>query len=127
MTDVFVVCNQLGQYWGKKKKWVDGTDPKRVLNCKHEDQAVNLLVELSARDIDLRGEVRTAPTNERGVPQVEPSEHLIVEEPEPPIAETVAEAGAEDGEADATGEQGPATPVGEDSAADESETSIPTA
>ncbi|MCZ6830939.1 MAG: hypothetical protein O7F73_15395 [Gammaproteobacteria bacterium] len=96
MNDVFVVCNQLGQYWGKKKKWVDGTDPKRVLTCKHEDEAVNQLVELSARDIDLRGEVRAAETNERGVPQLEPSEHLLADEPEP-IIELVADA---DGERD---------------------------
>jgi len=80
MNDVFVVCNQLGQYWGKKKKWVDGREPKRVLSCKHEDEAVNQLVELSARDIDLRGEVRAVARNERGVPQLEPSEHLIVAE-----------------------------------------------
>ena len=96
MNDVFVVCNQLGQYWGKKKKWVDGTDPKRVLTCKHEDEAVNQLVELSARDIDLRGEVRAAETNERGVPQLEPSEHLLADEPEP-VIEIVADA---DGERD---------------------------
>ena len=83
MKEVFVVCNQLGQYWGKKKKWVDGTDPKRVRANKHEDEAVNLLVELSARDVDLRGEVRAVDTNERDVPQIEPSEHLIADEPDP--------------------------------------------
>ena len=81
MNEVFVVANQLGQYWGKKKKWVDGTDPKKVLVNKHEDEAVNLLVELSARDIDLRGEVKPTACNERGVPRVEPSEHLIADEP----------------------------------------------
>ncbi len=83
MSSTFVVRNQLGQYWGKKKKWVDGTDPKRVLVCKHEDEGVNLLVELSAKDIDLRGEVAAVELNQRGIPQVEPSAHLIVEAPEP--------------------------------------------
>lgn len=82
MSDVFVICNQLGQYWGKKKKWVDGTDPKKIMLCKHEDEGVNLLVELGARDYELRGEVRQVETNERGVPVVVPSEHLIEEEPE---------------------------------------------
>ena len=98
MNDVFVVCNQLGQYWGKKKKWVDGTDQKKVLTCKHEDEAVNQLVELSARDIDLRGTVQQAAITERGVPIIEPSEHLIVEEVAP-----VVEAGTDTGESD-TGE-----------------------
>lgn len=83
MSDVFVICNQLGQYWGKKKKWVDGTDPKKIMVCKHEDEAVNLLVELGARDYELRGEVIVPATNDRGIPQVEPSEHLIIDEPEP--------------------------------------------
>ena len=115
MNDVFVVCNQLGQYWGKKKKWVDGTDPKRVLTCKHEDEAVNQLVELGARDIDLRGEVRAVETNERGIPLVEPSEHLIADEPEPVVEGVVIEdenmPAVEDdpatGEADAGGSETP--------------------
>jgi hypothetical protein len=116
MSDVFVVCNQLGQYWGKKKKWVDGTDPKRVLTCKHEDEAINQLVELSARDIDLRGEVRAASTNQRGVPQIEPSEHLIEEEPEPVLDDT------ESGEPGAGEAQDPAPAPAEDTAADRSDT-----
>jgi hypothetical protein len=80
MNEIFVVQNQLGQYWGKKKKWADGTNPRRVHLCKHQDEAVNLLVELSARDVDLRGEVLPVEATERGVPIVEPSEHLLPEE-----------------------------------------------
>lgn len=77
MSEVFVVSNQLGQYWGKKKRWVDGSKAKRVMVCKHEDEAVNLLVELGARDIELRGEVLAVSANERGIPRVKPSEHLL--------------------------------------------------
>jgi hypothetical protein len=82
MSETFVVRNQLGQYWGKKKKWADGTNPRRVKTCHHQDEAVNLLVELSARDIDLRGEVLAVELDTRGLPEVQPSEHLIPEEPE---------------------------------------------
>lgn len=82
MSEMFVVCNQLGQYWGKKKRWVDGTDAKKVMTLKHRDEGLNLLVELSSRDIELRGEVLAVTANDRGVPRVEPSEHLIAE-PEP--------------------------------------------
>jgi hypothetical protein len=77
MSELFVVRNQLGHYWGKKKRWVDGTRPARVLTCKHRDEGLNLLVELSSRDVDLRGEVVAAPVNERGLPQVEPSKHRL--------------------------------------------------
>jgi hypothetical protein len=100
MNDVFVVCNQLQQFWGKKKKWVDGTDAKRVVVCKHEDEAVNQLVELSARDIDLRGQVIMVETNERGLPLITPSEHLIADEPEQ-LEEAELEAGVELSQTDA--------------------------
>jgi len=84
MSEIFVVCNQLGQYWGKKKRWVDGTVAKKVMTLKYRDEGLNLLVELSSRDIELRGEVMAVAANDRGVPRVEPSEHLIVEVEEAP-------------------------------------------
>lgn len=77
MTDVFVIRNQLGHYWGKGKEWVDGTEPKSIMRVKHEDEAVNTLFELSSRDFDLRGEVLAAPLTEKGEPDVEPSAHLL--------------------------------------------------
>lgn len=80
MSDCYVVRNQLGHYWGKKKRWVDGSKPARVMTLKHQDEGLNLLVELSARDIDLRGEVVPVETNPRGIPQVEPSEHRLEDE-----------------------------------------------
>jgi hypothetical protein len=83
MTDVFVVRNQLGHYWGKDKRWVDGTKPRSVLRTKHQDEATNTLFELSSQDIELRGEVIVAELTERGEPLVEPSEILLPDEPEP--------------------------------------------
>jgi hypothetical protein len=80
MNETFVICNQLGHYWGKKKLWVDGTRAKKVMLCKHEDEGLNLLVELSAKDIDLRGEIVGVETNDKGVPVVTPSEHLLPDE-----------------------------------------------
>jgi len=95
MNEVYVVRNQLGQYWGKKKRWVDGTRARKVQTCRHEDEAINLLVELGARDIDLRGEVLAVPVNERGLPVVQPSEHLLPDEDEEVLAEVTTE--SEDG------------------------------
>ena len=103
MSDGFVVRNQLGHYWGKKKRWVDGSKPARVMVVKHQDEGLNLLVELSARDVDLRGEVVPITTNAKGVPQVEPSEHRLDDEDD--IAAALAsetEKGAAPGES-ATG------------------------
>jgi hypothetical protein len=79
MSETFVVCNQLQQFWGKKKAWVDGSDRKRILCNQHEDEAVNLLVELSARDVDLRGQVTCVALDDKGLPAVEASAHRIIE------------------------------------------------
>lgn len=77
MTDVYVIRNQLGHYWGKSKEWVDGTEPGRVMRLRHEDEAVNTLFELSSKDFELRGEVLAVTLSDRGEPVVEPSEHLL--------------------------------------------------
>ncbi len=104
MTEVFVVRNQLGQYWGKKKRWVDGTKPRTVAHFKHEDEGLNQLVELSSKDIELRGEVASAPLDERGVPVIEPSEHLIPDEDDLLTETGAGTAEATDTEAETTKE-----------------------
>ena len=81
MTDTFVIRNQLGHYWGKGKHWVDGSEPKTVMKLAHHDQAINTLVELSARDIELRGEIVEAELNARGEPKVEASDIPLPEIP----------------------------------------------
>jgi hypothetical protein len=74
MSDVFVISNQHGHYWGKAKLWVDGSDPRAVLRVRHRDEAVNSLVELSSRDVTLRGQVVAAGLDSRGNPSIEPSQ-----------------------------------------------------
>ncbi len=74
MSDVFVIRNQHGHYWGKSKHWVDGSEARAVMRATHRDEAVNTLVELSARDVLLRGQVVEAELDERGLPRIEPSQ-----------------------------------------------------
>jgi hypothetical protein len=74
MTDLFVIRNQLGHYWGKRKEWVDGSDARVVMRTKHRDDAANTLFELSSKDFELRGEVIAAGLDQRGEPIVEPSQ-----------------------------------------------------
>jgi hypothetical protein len=81
MTDVFVVRNQLGHYWGKSRTWVDGSNPRAVMRTRFQDEAVNTLFELSSKDIELRGEVIGAELTERGEPVIEPSQIPLPEEP----------------------------------------------
>ena len=92
MAEVFVIRNQLGHYWGKKKIWVDGSDARVVMRAKHEDEAINTLFELSSRDIELRGEVLAAELTERGEPVIEASQIPLLLEAEPELeAESEAE------------------------------------
>lgn len=91
MTDVFVVRNQLGHYWGKAKIWVDGSIPKTVLRARHQDEAINTLFELSSRDVELRGEVVQTELSERGEPVIEPSQIPLLKEPEQDAPEAEAE------------------------------------
>jgi len=89
MTEVFVIRNQLGHYWGKSKTWVDGADPRAVLRVKHRDEGVNTLVELSSKDVELRGEVISAPLGDRGEPELEVSDQPLPRaEEEAPAAES---------------------------------------
>ncbi|MEP0203511.1 MAG: hypothetical protein ABJ084_04615 [Halioglobus sp.] len=83
MPDVYVITNQLGHYWGKSKQWVDGKDRRAVVRARHQDEAVNTLVELSAKDMDLRGQVVAVPLSQRGEPEVTISDIAIpqIEEP----------------------------------------------
>jgi len=82
---IFVIRNQLGQYWTRAGEWVDGREPQRLLKLRHRDEALNQLVELSARDIDLRGEVVSCELSGRGEPVVDASEHQT-----PTLAEKAA-------------------------------------
>ncbi len=95
MTDVFVVRNQHGHYWGKAKIWVDGSSPKAVLRTKHEDEALNTLFELSSRDIELRGEVLPTELSERGEPVIEPSQIPLLDESDADATESEAEPAAD--------------------------------
>jgi hypothetical protein len=82
MTEVFVIRNQLGHYWGKSKAWVDGSLPRQVLRSAHRDEAINTLVELNSKDFELRGDVLTAQLSERGEPVIEASQIPLPMEPE---------------------------------------------
>jgi len=100
---VFIIRNQRGQFWARAGEWVDGREPQRILKLKHQDEAVNQLVELSARDIDLRGEVTSCELGERGEPQVTVSEHKTPTQAEKAAAEA-AEAAEDDGTEEMEGE-----------------------
>ena len=77
MSEIFVIRNQLGHYWGKSRSWLDGRDARLVARLKHHDEGINLLFELSSKDVALRGEVLAVDVDARGEPVIEPSSHPL--------------------------------------------------
>ena len=56
MSSVFVIRNQNGHYLGKQQQWLDGRDRRLLYRTPHRDEAVNVVFELSSKDIYLRAE-----------------------------------------------------------------------
>ena len=99
MTAVFVICNQQGHFWGKKKMWVDGSEPKTLLRVKNRDEASNTLFELSSKDFELRGEIVEAQLNPKGDPIVQVSDiplPILIQDDKEDEVDTVDEAAAQE-------------------------------
>ena len=77
MSSVFVVQNQQGYFATKQKVWDCGRDPKLLFRTAHKDEAINMVFELSSKDIELRAEVIAVKQDDK--------KHPIVEVTAPPI------------------------------------------
>ena len=53
----FVLQDADGRYLGKDLDWMDELKASAIFCCEHQDQALNKLVELNAKDINLRARV----------------------------------------------------------------------
>lgn len=71
---VFVIRNQHGLYLTRQNEWVDGHDAAPLFKTPFRDVALNTLIELNARDIELRGVIMEAEVNDKGLPLVEPAD-----------------------------------------------------
>ena len=91
MNQVFVVSNQNGHFASKQKEWVDGREPKLLFRSPHKDEAINLVFELSSKDIYLRAEATSVDLDEKKQPIVEVTNPIEPEEV-PPEAELPEEA-----------------------------------
>lgn len=77
MQQVFVVTNQLGQFANKHKEWVDGSETKTLFRSLHKDEAINLVFELSSKDINLRAEAISVEQDNNKQPIVPVNSDLI--------------------------------------------------
>jgi hypothetical protein len=89
MADCFIITNQHGMYLSKQKEWVDGSEPQGLFRCQHDDEALNMVFEMSSKDIYLRAQMQTCELNDKKVPVVEVVD--IPEELRPAPAEDEAD------------------------------------
>lgn len=75
---VFVIQNQHGLYLTRHNEWNDGHDAAALFKTPHRDIALNTLIELNAKDIELRGNIIGVPLNEKGIPVVTPTDAISV-------------------------------------------------
>ena len=90
MSEVFVVKNQEGYFASKQKEWLDGREPRQLFRSPHKDEAINLVFEMSAKDIRVRAETIAVELDDKKFPIVEVTVPLIEKDPEIEIAETIS-------------------------------------
>ncbi len=73
MTTTFVIQNQNGHYWSKQKDWTDGRDRRAVYRTVDKVDAINLVFELSSKDVSLRANHLECEVDDIGNPLVEAS------------------------------------------------------
>lgn len=66
MSEVYIIRNQDHLYLNKQGEWVDGSDSHCLFRTAHKDEALNMKVELSVRDPQLRLTLVTGALDERG-------------------------------------------------------------
>lgn len=86
MTEAFLIQNQHQQFLDKHGTWVDGSEAQTLYKTAHKDEAINIKVEHSVKDVELRLSIVSCKLNEKGFPIVEhalPPANASSIEPEP--------------------------------------------
>tara|TARA_R100000687_G_C6436549_1_gene158393 strand:- start:4 stop:342 length:339 start_codon:yes stop_codon:yes gene_type:complete len=91
MATTFVIQNQNGHYWSKQKDWCDGRDRRTVFRTVDKVDAINLVFELSSKDVGLRANHLECDVDDFGNPQIEASAIPL------PVAAEAEDSADEDG------------------------------
>jgi hypothetical protein len=81
MSQIFILQNQ---------EWVDGYDANSVYKTLHKDEAINQMVEISAKDYLQRVKIISCSINEKGLPLID-AEIMPAPLPKAPKAEKIEE------------------------------------
>jgi hypothetical protein len=72
MSDIYILQNQDQLFLGKQREWLDGREPGSLFKTPHKDEAVNQMVETTAKDFTQRITVLLCPANDKGLPIIDP-------------------------------------------------------
>lgn len=67
---LYIIQSQSGAYLDKQLAWVSAADASSLFHTPHKDVALNQLIELNTRDINLRATVVPCEVDDRGRPQL---------------------------------------------------------
>lgn len=80
MSELFILQNQHKLFLSKQNSWVDGQDVNLLYKSPYKDEAINQMVEVSAKDYTQRIKLVRCAVNDKGLPDIDPS---ILPEPLP--------------------------------------------
>lgn len=99
MGKLYVIQDSYGRFLSRQDEWVEGGSRETLFRSEHRDLALNTLIELNTRDVDLRATVVTVDCDDQGRPLTAdlPPPQLpgVATGGQPPEAVT---AGADDGD-----------------------------
>ena len=65
---IYIIKSHDESILGKDFDWLDGTNASLIFNTKHRDIALNQLIELNAKDINLRAHIVECEADKKGRP-----------------------------------------------------------
>lgn len=72
MSELFILQNQDKLFLGRQNNWLDGRDLAALYKTAHKDEAINQMVEASAKDYRQRIKMLSCSANEKGLPVIAP-------------------------------------------------------
>ena len=73
MSELFILQNQHKLFLSKQNSWVDGQDVNLLYKSPYKDEAINQMVEVSAKDYTQRIKLVRCAMNDKGLPDIDPS------------------------------------------------------
>lgn len=82
MSKVFVVQSEQGHYYSKHGEWLSGKDNSLIYFGKYRDEALNQLIDITIKDVDIRARVKETELNAKNYPVLEIVVESDLNEPE---------------------------------------------